>query len=416
MKKTLILLSILIICATPKITSANPSILPIISEVFFDDSDNWTIELCNKLFTNFENLDGLRIVTSTDTAIIKKGVEFKGNCILLTNADLEKPIKLIRNGDCLHFESKFNGDVWYFAYFTTFMWGKLNSEKQFSFYSDLILNYPHIAPQKGQSLCAIICNRFHNPLAAQASQDIVISSKPTLGYDFFNATSNCSISGIVKDKNNMPVKNAWICIALTQKVDFLLPVQTDSTGNFSIKNLFIKEYDLSVNIPGNLDKKSSIFKNGVFNKLYNQKILFKNDSNVYLKINLNTGLQQQNYFKNDLNFEVKVISDSTVRFSIDTINKDNIYHDEIEIFIANKDGKIIYYEDLHSGYPPSWNNIFVWNIHDRKIIERESAHDLIKEYRSYKNENSNEYYCAVTKNFYGEGAVITYIQKFKIGK
>lgn len=409
---------LIFICFLPKLTYSNPSVIPFISEVYFDDNDKWTIELCNIFGHPFE-LNNCRIMTSTDSAIVKRGTKSTGNFLLLTVNDLEKAIKLNRSGDYIYFEV-FDDNDWNYSYDVPFKWGKFNNEH--FYYTDLLVNYPDFSPKKGQSICAITGSYFRCPIAPQISQEIVLSSKPTLGYDFYNATTNCSISGCVKDNKGNPLPYAWVSIEPIKKPYYNLPVQTDSNGCFSIKNLFIKKYRLKISIPQKMEVKNTVRKSA-FNSVYEEDIIFTNDSNAILNIVLKNALPKQENFENEFNLNLKVISDTEIQFSTDSI-KTELDKNSIPIvylFIADKYGKIIYNEPLFSYYNDIYSYKVLWNIYDRiKLDEPEYKEDnpnlpFYNKYKSQLKEESNEYYYALIPGYFG-GPEINFIKKFKIGK
>lgn len=77
-----------------------------ISELYFDENGDWTIELYFEYFAvNYDT--GYVMITSTDTATFKKFPD-STNIILITNADLSKPLFIDKSGDKIWFENPEN--------------------------------------------------------------------------------------------------------------------------------------------------------------------------------------------------------------------------------------------------------------------------------------------------------------------
>jgi hypothetical protein len=403
---------------------ANPGSIPLISEVYFDDNDNWTIELCNKAFPKFTNLDSIRIVTTTDTSTIKFGLEFKNNCILLTNENLDNPIKLMRAGDCIHFEANYSSHIWYSMYANSFMWGVFDKTKLHDF-DGLTLNYTKIAPRKGQSLCAILTSQY--AWADQFSQKIVLVSSPTLGYDFFNAESKSSISGTIYDKYNKPAENAWVSLGSTENIDFFLPILTDSLGNFHFKNLFANEYTLSVKkINKDQPQKNSegyyVSITDNFKSVYDQKIFLEPDSNTAINIELKEAISTTDSLKNLYNFSIKQLSDSLMQISFDIPYKNKYdYPAYARVFVADEYGKIIYSDYVFTMFDSTFttHNI-IWNINESETLNFYNDYDnkemYTNKYRRTTFGESHYYYAVLSIENKHAWFPVTNIKKFKAGK
>lgn len=102
MKKSILLLALLfpIIIAFSNVT---PMSSAYISELYFDENGDWTIEIYFEYFAA-EIDTGYLMITSTDTATFKKFPD-SSNIVLLTNSDLSKPLFIDKSGDIVWFEN-----------------------------------------------------------------------------------------------------------------------------------------------------------------------------------------------------------------------------------------------------------------------------------------------------------------------
>ena len=94
MKKTILILTVLL---TGFKVFANPIIPPpIISEIYFDSLGYWYIEI-NPNYCDFQNFDGMKIYTSTDTAEFKQGINISENdsVIIITQDSLISRLLII---------------------------------------------------------------------------------------------------------------------------------------------------------------------------------------------------------------------------------------------------------------------------------------------------------------------------------
>jgi hypothetical protein len=101
-----ILLAILIFI--PVLMNANPIWLGVsISEIYFNKSGEWTIEIDNKYITSVEYLDSIRIESNTGSATIEHfdTTDF----IVITNSNLSNYISISKNGDLIKIYSFLGG-------------------------------------------------------------------------------------------------------------------------------------------------------------------------------------------------------------------------------------------------------------------------------------------------------------------
>jgi len=96
MRKTLLAILIFI----PVIMQANPIWLGVsISEIYFNESGEWTIEIDNKYIASVEYLDSIRIESNTGNATI---IQFDTtDFIVITNGNLSNSISISKNGDLI---------------------------------------------------------------------------------------------------------------------------------------------------------------------------------------------------------------------------------------------------------------------------------------------------------------------------
>ena len=95
-------------------TKANP-VMPhplVITELHFDNNDNWLIELKNSFINNigYSDLNNVRITTSTGSYYFKPGINLTPNQLFLINNDsLILPLTINRNNDFILLEENYGG-------------------------------------------------------------------------------------------------------------------------------------------------------------------------------------------------------------------------------------------------------------------------------------------------------------------
>ena len=104
MKKLMLLMIII-----PVIVNANPIWLGVnISEICFNKSGEWTLEIDNGSISSLEYLDSLVLKCNSGRAKI---IEFDTtNYIVITNVNLNKAISFNKNADCIKLYSYFHGE------------------------------------------------------------------------------------------------------------------------------------------------------------------------------------------------------------------------------------------------------------------------------------------------------------------
>jgi len=96
MRKSLLIILIF----APILIKANPIWLGVsISEIYFNESGEWTIEIDNKYITSVDYLDSIRIECISGSATIE---HFDTNdFITITNSNLNSPILISKNSDLI---------------------------------------------------------------------------------------------------------------------------------------------------------------------------------------------------------------------------------------------------------------------------------------------------------------------------
>ncbi len=90
--------------------NANPLMapgIPIVDEIYFDADGNWYIEF-NTQYMSGSNFDNIALISSTDTAYCKTGIQFTDSIVVLTQDSLLQPFNLNKDGDCLQIEGYSN--------------------------------------------------------------------------------------------------------------------------------------------------------------------------------------------------------------------------------------------------------------------------------------------------------------------
>ncbi|MCK4358553.1 MAG: T9SS type A sorting domain-containing protein [Candidatus Cloacimonetes bacterium] len=182
-----IILTFLFILSLYSQLVGNPIIVKYMSELYFED-DNWTIELAHTAEMGgwfFQNLDNLRLVSTTDTAQFNSGISLDDvNIILVTQDSLQAPLSINKNGDSVQLQEG-GGDDWYFI-----------DEIYFGDYPNSNVN----APFEGQSIVSV------EEIGYEYAKDNI----PSLGSNPYYANTRGTFSGYVFDQQQNPISNARI--------------------------------------------------------------------------------------------------------------------------------------------------------------------------------------------------------------
>jgi len=190
---------------------ANPILTASFSEIYFDDNDEWSIELYDYYQLGIYTLDNCHIESTTNMAFFNNGITFTPNdTLVVTNADMQTDLIINREGDYLVI-----GD---YAY-DEICWGN---------YSNLIN-----APYPGQSLARVVPYNNYFLLAKE--------NQPSLGYNPFDVQTFGGIQGNVSDGSGYPIEGVQVDIISP----ISLTVYVDEGGYFLIDGLYAMNYTLS---------------------------------------------------------------------------------------------------------------------------------------------------------------------------
>jgi len=196
---------------------ANPIVPLVFSEIYFDDNNDWTIELYDYYEYSSGSLDSCYLRSSSDTAYFNNGIIFDwGDTILVTNEDMQTDFSISRNGDFLEIDG---------------------------YFYDLVSWY-NFSPSYNQSLARVIfCpeNNYPDPVFCLAKEN-----QPSLGFIPFQVQTYGTLWGYVYDINGEPVENAEIILYPDNLGSY--GIQTNGDGFFQEDNLRGITYYLTVEI------------------------------------------------------------------------------------------------------------------------------------------------------------------------
>lgn len=207
MKKIYILLLFLIAGLS---INANPIATPMldISELFFDDFNNWKLEISYYWVDQSSiPIDSIYLISSTDTVKLTN-YSFTGTngLFVLTEDSLDSSFSISRYGDSLK--------ILYF------FWGF--SEEDLLIFGNMpgaIINYP----RQGQSISRY---SFYLP----PDPFFVKDNSPTLGFENDTNDTKGTLSGVIYNLSLQPILNRQFAIYDYNDVFF----QTSGTGSYSI--------------------------------------------------------------------------------------------------------------------------------------------------------------------------------------
>jgi len=210
MKKIFILIFLLF--SFTLVLYSNPIMTAYFSEIYFDDNDDWTIELYDYYGYPPGNLDYCYIESTTNMAFFNNGITFTSNdTLVVTNADMQTDLIINREGDYL------------------IMGGWTYDEICWGNYSNLIN-----APYPGQSLCRVPIDDYFI---------FVKENQPSLGHNPFDVQTFGSLDGIVTYSSGIPIYGAEVSF---YPVGY--SVITDEFGYFLISGIYGMNYDLTVTL------------------------------------------------------------------------------------------------------------------------------------------------------------------------
>ncbi len=212
MKKIFILL-FLLLCVTLSV-QGNPIMTAFFSEIYFDDNNEWSIELYDYYQVGIYTLDDCYIESTTNMAFFNIGITFTSNdTLVVTNDDMQTDLTINREGDCL------------------VMGGYTYDEMSWGDYPYSLVN----APDPGQSLVRVVPYYDYFLLAKE--------NQPSLGYNPFDAQTFGSLEGIVTYSNGEIVSGAEVSF-----YPVYYSVITDECGYFCICDMYGMNYILTVTL------------------------------------------------------------------------------------------------------------------------------------------------------------------------
>jgi len=210
MKKLIILIFLLFSYAL--ILYSNPIVPAVFSELYFDDNDDWYLELYDFYGFSPGNLDGCYLTSASSTAYFNNGINFGCyDTLVVTNADMQTDFTINRNGTDLYIYGFFYDEIF---------WGDYQ-------YSTVNAPYP------GQSLARVVPYDDYFLVAKE--------NQPSLGYNPFNVQTFGGIQGKVSDGEGNPLPGAVVNIISPLS----LSVNVDEVGYFYIDGLYGMNYTLS---------------------------------------------------------------------------------------------------------------------------------------------------------------------------
>jgi len=212
MKKIIIMLFILLCFGFP--AHANPIVPVVFSEIYFDDNENWSIELYDYYQVGIYTLDDCYIESTTNTAYFNNGIIFNPNdTLVVTNDDMQTDLIINRAGDFLVMGGYTYDEIW---------WGDYP--------------YSHVnAPYPGQSLVRVV---LYDDVFLLAKEN-----QPSLGYNPFDAQTFGSLEGIVVYSSGIPVSGANVSL-----YPVYYNIITDEFGYFFISDIYGMNYNLNVTV------------------------------------------------------------------------------------------------------------------------------------------------------------------------
>jgi hypothetical protein len=283
-----------------------------LSELYFDESGNWKLEIEYvdlPVFRDELTIDSMFLYSSTDTVRVPIYFLKKNDIYVITADSLESEFRINRNGDRLGLITYVN-DIWYGA-------GEVHS---------LVFgDYPGAeigAPRQNQSLA-----RFWSYW--------VKNNSPSIGYPN-DTTGMCgTLEGIVYDKSLKPVSN--LTFQLNRDIPFLF--ETSETGEFSARVLSMPTiFGYTIQRTDQTTKSISI-EDLIFD-MEPDSVVFRD---IYLKDDLITGIfspltknNPVSVYPNPLSVNEKL----TVKIDLPVLTAD------IRVEIRSLDGKLISQERI----------------------------------------------------------------------
>jgi hypothetical protein len=168
---------------------ANPIAPTFISEIYFDEDDAWTLELCDYFgMLDYQNINGFELSCESGSAIIYEDIYmYQGTTTQITADNLYPSLSIDRTGDFVKLEGEYYIDVIYFG-------DHITSH----------VNYPFT----GQSLGRIAFTSA--PPSPSEVFRLAKENQPSIGSNPFSVNTLGILSGYVYDIHSNPVSNAQI--------------------------------------------------------------------------------------------------------------------------------------------------------------------------------------------------------------
>jgi len=210
MKKLIILIFLLFSYAL--ILYSNPILPAVFSELYFDDNDNWYLELYDFYGFSPGNLDGCYLTSASSTAYFNNGIAFGCyDTLVVTNADMQTDFTINRNGTDLYIYGFFYDEM----YWGDYIYSSVN------------------APYPGQSLARVVPYDDYFLVAKE--------NQPSLGCNPFEVQTFGGIQGFTIDGDGYLIENVEVCISSP----IFDRIYTDENGYFYIDGLYAMNYTLS---------------------------------------------------------------------------------------------------------------------------------------------------------------------------
>jgi len=176
--------------------------------------------------------------------------------------------------------------------------------------------------------------------------------------DFYPIQQTYSISGVVKDQNNLYYKDIDIILTSLGNKNIL---KTDSNGYFIFDNLDTDDYNIEV-----LDNKYNFITNKYFVSISNQNI-----TNILFKIKT---------VNNGISFDKINLIDNNYTLNISFYNSEKLSNLKIELY--SLEGKLI--QNVFAGIPNKGLNIFHIVTDSNKINKKISSGLYILNFKKLK--------------------------------
>ncbi len=305
---------------------SNPFILPpVISELYWDDAGNWSMELVFNVYPNYNNnLDGLSLVCNDDTSAFVTGIPIV----------LDQPIVITKDDLLIPFEILIDSGFVFLVdndYQNLLGWGMM-----FGDYEESRVT----AVAYGQS---IVYQRFWLQDVQEETFWLVKETQPTIGSLPFSCQTRADFNGIVLDTFLIPVPDAHIKYAYDSDYENAyspsIPILiSDENGEFSTYQMFCQKYTVMIFVDSqrelithvNIEPDSANYYEFILDTL---NVGINTETYVEPKVSMTT---RPNPFNRNLDIHIQMNSSSTVNSPI------------VKLFDLN--GNLVKSSDINSPY------------------------------------------------------------------